>query len=107
MAGGTSAQVDAMATAARHVDNAGQDLANIQGRIQQAVASTSAGYVSEAAALFRNVMDQWNGDFAKIIGGLERIHTALTSTQKHYEATMQQERSSVNQIAALLNGTDV
>lgn len=104
---GTSAQVEAMAQAAQHVDNAGQDLANIQGRIQQAVANTSAGYVSEAASLFRNVMDQWNGDFAKIIGGLDRIHTALTGTQKHYEATMAQERASVNQIAALLNGNDV
>ena len=104
---GTSAQVEAMAQAAQHVDNAGQDLANIQGRIQQAVANTSAGYVSDAATLFRNVMDQWNGDFAKIINGLDQIRTALTGTQKHYEAGMEQERASVNQIAALLNGTDV
>jgi WXG100 family type VII secretion target len=103
---GTSAQVDAMAAAARHVDTAGQGLADIQGRVQQTVAATSAGYVSDAATLFRNVMDAWNGDFAKIIGGLERIQTALTSNQKHYEATMEQEHASVNQIAALLNGTD-
>lgn len=107
MAGGTSAQVDAMATAARHVDNAGQALANIQGRVQQAVAATGGGYTSEAATLFRNVMDQWHGDFTKIINGLERIQAALTSTQKHYEASIQQDRQSANQIAALLNGTDV
>lgn len=103
---GTSAQVDAMATAARHVDAAGQALANIQGRVQQAVNSTSAGYTSDAATLFRNVMSQWHQDFSKIIGGLERIQAALTSTHKHYEATMQQERMSANQIAALLNGDD-
>lgn len=107
MAGGTSAQVAAMTQAAQHVDNAGQDLANIQGRIQQAVASTSAGYQSDAATLFRNVMDQWHQDFAKILGGLDQIRTALTGTQKNYEASMDWERSSVNQIASLLNGNDV
>jgi WXG100 family type VII secretion target len=107
MAGQASAQVDAMAVAARHVDAAGQALADIQGRVQQAVGATSGGYTSDAATLFRSVMGQWHQDFTKIIGGLERIQTALTSTQKHYEATMQQERQSANQVAALLNGDDV
>jgi WXG100 family type VII secretion target len=106
MAAGTSTQVDAMATAAGHIDTAGQALAGIQGRVQQTVAATSAGYVSDAATLFRGVMDQWNADFAKITGGLERIQTALKSNQKQYEASMDQERASANQIAALLNGND-
>jgi WXG100 family type VII secretion target len=104
MAGETTAQVAAMGEASRHVDNAGQALAVIRGNIQQAIASTSAGYNSPAAALFRNTMDQWNTDFQKIIGGLERIREALTHTSKHYEATMEQERQSANQIASLLNG---
>jgi len=103
---GTSAQVDAMTTAARHVDTAGQALADIRGRVQQTVGATSAGYVSDAATLFRGVMDQWDGDFAKIIGGLERIQTALTSNQKHYEASMAEERARVNEIATLLNGNE-
>lgn len=104
MAQQTSAQVEAMAQAARHVDNAGQALAVVRGNIQQAIASTATGYNSAAATLFRNTMDQWGTDFQKIIGGLERIHTALTHTAKHYEATMEQERASANTIATLLNG---
>jgi hypothetical protein len=103
---GTSAQVDAMGIASRHIDSAGQDLEMIRGRIQQAVATTTSGYVSGAAGVFRSVMEQWDADFAKILGGLQTIQTAMTSTQKHVEATMEQERASVNQIAALLNGTD-
>lgn len=103
---GTSAQVGSMAASARHVEGAGQNLASIRGRVQQTVAATQAGYVSEAAGLFRGVMEQWDQDFAKILGGLERIQAALTSNQKQYEASMQQERASVNQIAALLNGND-
>jgi WXG100 family type VII secretion target len=103
---GTSAQVDAMAVATRHLDSAGQDLASIRGRIQQTIATTQSGYVSEAAALFRSVMDAWDADFAKIVAGLETIQNALGSNKKQYEASMDQERASVNQIAALLNGTD-
>jgi WXG100 family type VII secretion target len=101
---GTSAQVDAMAASVRHVDTAGQALADIHGRVQQTVAATSGGYVSDAATVFRGVMDQWHQDFGKIINGLERIQSALTSTQRHYEATMAEDRGSANQIAALLNG---
>jgi WXG100 family type VII secretion target len=106
MAGETTAQVAAMSEAARHVDNAGQALAVIRGNIQQAIASTAAGYNSQAATLFRSTMDQWGTDFQKIVGGLERIREALTHTTKHYEATMEQERQSANQIASLLNGGD-
>ncbi|GIH18844.1 WXG100 family type VII secretion target [Rugosimonospora africana] len=104
MAGETSAQTSAMAEASRHVDNAGQALATIRGNIQQSIAATSSGYTSAAATLFRNTMTEWDGDFQKIIGGLERIREALTHTAKQYEATMEQERQSANQIASLLNG---
>lgn len=104
MAGGTSAQVAAMAEAARHVDTAGQDLATIRGNIQQAVSATSGGYTSAAADLFRSTMDQWSGDFAKIIEGLERIRVSLVGTQQNYQATMEQERQSANLIASVLNG---
>jgi WXG100 family type VII secretion target len=104
MAGGTSAQVDAINMAAAHVDTAGQELATIRSNIQLAIASTAAGYNSAAATLFRNTMDQWGADFQKIIGGLERIREALTQTQRHYQATIEQERQSANTIASLLNG---
>jgi WXG100 family type VII secretion target len=101
----TTAQLSAMREAAGHVDNAGQALAVIRGNIQSSIAATSAGYHSDAAALFRTTMDQWTQDFQKIIGGLERMHEALTHTSKQYEATMEQERQSANQIAmALLQG---
>jgi WXG100 family type VII secretion target len=104
MAGETSAQIAAMAEAAGHVDNAGQALATIRGTVAQAVAATASGYNSPAAVMFRNTMDQWHGDFQKIIAGLERMHQALTHTTRHYEATLEQERNSANEIAALLNG---
>jgi WXG100 family type VII secretion target len=101
---GQSAELTAMAQSARYVDEAGQTLAAIRGRVQQAVAATSGGYVSEAATLFRTVMNSWNDDFNKIVAGLDQIHVALTRTHANYTASVQQDRASVNQVAALLNG---
>jgi uncharacterized protein YukE len=102
--GGTTAQVGAMTVAARHVDNAGQDLAVIRGRINQAVGATEGGYQSDGGKLFRTVMAQWDNDFNNIIKGLEQIRVALVGTERNYVATMDQERQSVNTISALLNG---
>jgi WXG100 family type VII secretion target len=101
---GQSAELAAMARSARYVDEAGQTLAGIRGRVQQAVAATAGGYVSEAATLFRSVMNSWDQDFNKIVAGLDRIHVSLTQTHANYTASVQQDRASVNQVAALLNG---
>ena len=93
-----------MATAARHADTARQTLTDIHGRVLQTVNATSSGYTSDAATLFRNVMTQWHQDFNKILSGIDRIQEALTSNQKGYQATMEQEQASANQVAAMLNG---
>jgi uncharacterized protein YukE len=101
---GQSAELAAMAHSARYVEEATQMLAAIRGRVQQAVAATTGGYVSEAATLFRGVMNSWDQDFNKIIAGLDQIHLALAHTHANYTASVQQDRASVNQVAALLNG---
>lgn len=99
------ADTEKMNTAANAVDNTGQVLANIRGNIQSAVDSTATGYTSPAATLFRNTMGQWDQHFAKILNDLQRMHEALRHNTVHYQATMETERDSANQLAALLNGT--
>jgi len=103
----TSAQTQAMSLAAGHVDNAGQAIATIRNQVADAVAATAGGYESPGATLFRNVMDQWGQDFAQIINGLETIREALVGTARNYQGAMSTDGESVNQIAALLNGSDV
>jgi WXG100 family type VII secretion target len=100
----TAAQTQNMLDASVHVDRAGQLLAGIRGNVQRAIDATGAGYQSDAADRFRATMHAWDGDFAKIIQGLEDIRVALTHTARKYEATMAADDASVNQIAALLNG---
>jgi WXG100 family type VII secretion target len=107
MAAETTAQTAAMAQAAIHVDNAGQAIATIRNQVADAVGATSGGYVTEAATLFRNVMDQWGQDFGTIIAGLESIKEKLTGTTANYKGAMDIDSQSANQIAALLNGNDV
>jgi WXG100 family type VII secretion target len=103
MAGGASAQIPAMAQAATQVDQAGQTLAGIRTRVGGAVANTQGGYQSEAATVFRNVMDQWGADFQKIVNGLNQIHEALTATHRSYQASVDTDRASANSIMSALN----
>lgn len=106
-AGQTTAQTDAMGQAAIHVDEAGQAIATIRNQVQQAVDATAGSYQSEAASLFRSVMDQWAQDFGTIIGGLETIRQNLVGTTANYQGAMDLDQESVSQIASLLNGTSV
>ncbi len=102
-----TAQTTAMAQAAVHVDHAGQAIATIRNQVTDAVEATTGGYVTEAGTLFRNVMGQWGQDFNTIITGLETIHQKLTGTTVNYKGAMDIDGESVNQIAALLNATDI
>jgi WXG100 family type VII secretion target len=103
MATGASAQIPAMAQAATQVEEASRALAGIRSRVAGTVANTQSGYQSEAATVFRSVMEQWDQDFSKIVAGLDRIHGALTGTHRAYQASVEQDKSSANSIMSALN----
>ena len=100
----TAAQITHMREAAVHVDKAGEILVGLRGHVNRAVNETRGGYDSPAANLFRSIMEQWDVDFGNILSGLSSIGQSLTQTAHNFVDTMDQERSSVNQIAAVLNG---
>lgn len=100
----TSAQTAAMAKAAFHVGNAHEAITGVKNQVASTVAGTSTAYVSEAATLFRSVMEQWDQDFNTILAGLRTIGEKLTGTAQHYSGAMDHDHQSANQIAATLNG---
>jgi WXG100 family type VII secretion target len=100
----TSAHTHAMAQAAFHVGNAHEAITGLKNQVAGTVAATSAGYVSEAATLFRSVMEQWDQDFNTILAGLRTMGEKLTGSSQHYGGAMDADHQSANQIAALLNG---
>lgn len=100
----TSAQTHAMAQAAFHVGNAHDTITGLKNQAASTVAGTSTGYVSEAATLFRSVMEQWDQDFNTILGGLRTMGEKLTGTAQRYGGAQEHDHHSANQIAALLNG---
>ena len=102
-----AAQTDALKLAAAHVDNAAQAIMIIRNQVQDAVNATTGGYQSPAATVFQQVMAKWHDDFGVIINGLDVIKTNLSGTATNYQSTMDADKMSANQIAALLNGTDV
>jgi WXG100 family type VII secretion target len=103
----TTAQTQAMTLAAQHVDDASQAIHTIINQVSDAVAATAGGYQTAAATLFRDVMGQWSQDFTAIINGLDTIGEALAGTSRNYQSAMNLDQESANQIAALLNGSDV
>ena len=103
----TTAETAAMTKAAAHVDNCGQAITTIWNQVNDAVGQTTGGYETAGAALFRSVMDRWGQDFNRIIQGLDEIRQALTGTTINYHGAMDIDHMSVNQVAALLNGSDV
>lgn len=100
----TSAQTHAMAQAAFHVGNAHDAITGVKNQVVSTVAATSTGYVSEAATMFRNVMEQWDQDFTTILEALRTMGEKLTGTSQHYGGAMDVDVQSANQIAAALNG---
>ena len=102
-----TAESQAMTLAATHVEHAGQAIATIRNQVNDAISATAAGYQTPAATLFRSVMDQWGQDFLSIINGLDAIREALGTTAQNYTGAMNLDHESANQIANLLNGTDV
>jgi len=99
----TAAQTHAMAQAAHHVANAHEAITGLKNQVATTVSGTSAGYVSEAATLFRSVMEQWDSDFNTILAGLRTMGEKLTGTAQHYGGAMDHDVQSANQIAAALN----
>ena len=100
----TSAQTTAMAQAAFHVGNTHDAITGLKNQAASTVAGTTTGYVSEAATLFRSVMEQWDQDFNTILAGLRTMGEKLTGTAHRYGGAMDHDRQSANEIAALLNG---
>ena len=102
-----TAQTQAMTKAAQQVADAGNAIATIRNQVTDAVQATAGGYDTPAATLFRSVMEQWGQDFQSIITALDNMGQALTGVAQNYQGAMNLDHESANQIAALLNGTDV
>ena len=100
----TSAQTHAMAQAAFHVGNAHDAITGVKNQVATTVAGTSTAYVSEAATMFRGVMEQWDQDFNTILAGLRTMGEKLTGTSQQYGGAMDFDHQSANKIAAALNG---
>lgn len=100
---GASAQIEAMARAARQVDQASQTLANLNAQVANVASDTSAGYRSQGATILRGVMEQWNQDMQRIIAGCNQMTAALSATGRTYQNASDSDAASANAISAALN----
>jgi WXG100 family type VII secretion target len=104
MAGETSVDRAAMATAASQLQDAVDDVRAQQARLAAAHGTMQGGWIGDASSAFTSAYESFNSDFTKVITAMQGIQEKLTGTRANYEATEQANVTSVNRVAGLIQG---
>lgn len=104
MAGETTVDRAAMATAATQLQDAVDDVKAQQARLTSAHGTMMGSWTGEAASAFTSAYESFNSDFTKVINAMEGIQTRLVGTRANYEASEQANVTSANRVAGLING---
>ncbi len=103
MAGGTTVNRAAMATAAVHVEDAVSKIRGQQSQLAAYHDELKGGWVGEASNAFTSAYESFNSDFTKVINALEVMHEKLVATRAHYESAETANVTSANKVSGLLN----
>lgn len=98
-----SAQTVSLATAAQDVLSVRDTLVSIKNQVDGVLQSSQSGYNTPSAPKFYQTMNEWNTDFQTVLNNLQNISDALGGTSQTYEATMDNEMSSMNMISSQIN----
>jgi len=93
-----------MAQAASRVEDAAQDLRQIQSAVGQEQSQLQGRWIGDAGSAFTKVFNEFNQELSKVLQTLDNLHEKLVHTKINYEASEQSQTESVNRIAGLLNG---
>jgi WXG100 family type VII secretion target len=83
----------------------GEVNSQIQGelsRLNSLVESITSGWQGDAANAYHRLQEQWNEDARKLNQVLAEIQSAIEQTSSQYQATEQEQHSSVSNIQAAL-----
>jgi len=103
VAGETSFNRSAMATAAGQVENAVGQIKSLQSRLNGAHGDMMAGWVGESGTAFTAAFNEFNADFSKVIAALGVMHDKLITSRTNYNATEDANTTSANRITSVLN----
>ena len=103
MAGETSFDRSAMATAAVQVEDAVGQIKSQQSRLNGAHGDMMGGWIGESATAFTAAFNQFNADFAKVIAALDNMHSKLVASRTNYAASEEANTTSASRISAALN----
>lgn len=93
-----------MAQAAQEVEDKANIIQGLRNQLQDHKAQVRAGWDGTAAGTFDQVFAEFDGDFAKVIQALNKMHESLTHTRIHYEAREQESHQAVSEVQRLLGG---
>jgi WXG100 family type VII secretion target len=103
VAGETTFDRSAMATAAGQVENAVGQIKALQSRLNGAHADLQGGWVGDSATAFTAAFTEFNADFTKVIAALGVMHEKLIGSRVNYNSAEEANTTSASRIGAALN----
>ncbi|HTW00417.1 MAG TPA: WXG100 family type VII secretion target [Streptosporangiaceae bacterium] len=103
MAGETTFNRSAMATAATQVEETVGQIKALQSRLNGAHADLLGGWQGQSASAFTAAFNEFNADFTKVISALDVMHTKLIASRTNYNASEEANATSASRIGAALN----
>lgn len=101
-AGKTGAQEGALATSAKHVDNAEKELRTKLSTLRTSVSTLAASWAGSSGETFVRVMQAWDEKADAVVKVLTTFEDNLNQTDRQMQATDQDAQGKLNKLAAIL-----
>lgn len=103
MAGSFGTQTDEMGKAAQQVLQVSDSLQQQMRSLMNNLEPLASSWQGQAASAFQQLMERFSGDSQKLTTALTNIANALDSNAKAYNASEEQNRSSISGILGSLS----
>lgn len=92
----------AMQRATQQIEAKHQQIHQLQARLQGQMSDLSVRWQGNASMAFQRGYQQFDSEFEKVKGGLDKIHTSLVETLREYGTREEENQQTANQIAGLI-----
>ncbi len=85
-----------MAKAAQQIDTKHQQIVALQSRLRGEMQTLAGVWTGKASVAFQNGYQRFDEEYEKVKNGLEKIHSALTETQRDYTIREDESEAEAN-----------
>lgn len=85
-----------MAKAAQQIDTKHQQIVSLQSRLRGEMQTLAGTWTGRASIAFQKGYERFDEEYEKVKNGLEKIHSALTETQRDYTIREDESEAEAN-----------